>query len=309
MALETVAKYMNFDFIKYRRIFYGFSMVLTVLTIIFVVGFGVKWGIDFTGGTVLSISYQNKLPTAQQVNNEFLNLGLKEAVVQQQGEKTLILKMQDIDESTHQQVIEKLKTLGDVVEGSEGFESIGPVIGNELKSKIKTVVVLALLSILIYIAIAFRKISYPVKSYVYGITGIIALFHDVMIPVGVWAILGRYYGYEITIPIITALLTVFGYSINDSVVVFDRIRENLSKERSANFKDIINKSLNQTFARSVNTSATVLIVLLALFIFGGATLKPFALVLLIGISLGTYSSVFLASLLVYSYYQVKHKKS
>jgi len=309
MALETVAKYMNFDFIKYRRIFYGFSMVLTVLTIIFVVGFGVKWGIDFTGGTVLSISYQNNLPTAQQVNNEFLNLGLKEAVVQQQGEKTLILKMQDIDESTHQQVIEKLKTLGDVVEGSEGFESIGPVIGNELKSKIKTVVVLALLSILIYIAIAFRKISYPVKSYVYGITGIIALFHDVMIPVGVWAILGRYYGYEITIPIITALLTVFGYSINDSVVVFDRIRENLSKERSANFKDIINKSLNQTFARSVNTSATVLIVLLALFIFGGATLKPFALVLLIGISLGTYSSVFLASLLVYSYYQVKHKKS
>ncbi|MDD5738632.1 MAG: protein translocase subunit SecF [Candidatus Pacebacteria bacterium] len=300
---------MNFDFIKYRRIFYGFSIILTVLTVIVVALFGVKWGIDFTGGTVLSISYQDSLPTAQQVNDGLLSLGLKEAVVQQQGEKTLIIKMQDIDEPTHQMVIEKLKTLGNIVEGSEGFESIGPVIGNELKSKIKTVVVLALLSILIYIAIAFRKISYPVKSYIYGLTGIVALFHDVMIPVGVWAVLGKYYGYEITIPIITALLTVFGYSINDSVVVFDRIRENLSKERATDFKDIVNKSLNQTFARSVNTSATVLIVLLALFIFGGITLKPFALVLLIGISLGTYSSVFLASLLVYSFYQIRRRKS
>ncbi len=296
---------MNFDFIKYRRIFYGLSILLTVLTVIFVVSFGVKWGIDFTGGSVLSVAYQDSLPTAQQVNDELLKLGLKEAVIQQQGEKTLILKMQNIDEPTHKLVVEKLKGLGNVVEGSESFESIGPVIGNELKGKIKTVVALALFSILIYIAIAFRKISLPVKSYIYGFTGIIALFHDVMVPIGVWAILGRYYGYEITIPIITALLTVFGYSINDTVVVFDRIRENLSKEKNTNFKDIINKSLNQTFARSINTSATVLIVLLALFIFGGATLKPFALALLIGISLGTYSSVFLASPLVYSYYKAR----
>lgn len=300
---------MNFDFIKYRRIFYGFSIGLTVVAIILIASFGVRWGIDFTGGTVLSISYNGPLPTAQQINNELLGLGLKEAAVQQQGEKTIVLKMQNITEANRQQITAKLKEIGSVVEGSESFDSIGPVIGNELKSKIKTVVALSLIFILIYIAIAFRKISYPVKSYIYGLTGIVALFHDVMIPIGVWAILGRYYGYEITIPIITALLTVFGYSINDTVVVFDRIRENLSKARTANFKDIINKSLNQTFARSVNTSATVLIVLLALFIFGGATLKPFALALLIGVSLGTYSSIFLASPLVYSFYKIKQKKA
>ncbi|MDO8524163.1 MAG: protein translocase subunit SecF [bacterium] len=298
---------MKFDFIKYRRVSYGLSILLTVLTVISVASFGVKWGIDFTGGTVLSISYNGSLPTSQQVNGALLSLGLKEAVVQQQGEKTIVLKMQDISEVNHQQIIDKLKEMGSVVEGSESFESIGPVIGNELRSKIKTVISLALISILIYIAIAFRKVSFPVKSYVYGLMGIVALIHDAMVPIGVWAILGRYYGYEITIPIITALLTIFGYSIHDTVVVFDRIRENLSKEKSANFKDIINKSLNQTFTRSVNTSITVLMVLLALFLFGGVALKPFALCLIIGIGLGTYSSIFLASPLVYSYYKIRKK--
>lgn len=298
---------MNFDFIKYRKIFYWFSIVLTVVTIILVVSFGVKWGIDFTGGTVLSVSYNGALPTSEQINKEILAMGLKEAVVQQQGENTIVLKMQDISEENHQQIIAKLKEMGSVVEGSESFESIGPVIGNELRGKIKTVALLALLSILIYIAIAFRKISYPVKSHIYGLAGIIALIHDAMVPIGVWAVLGRYYGYEITIPIVTALLTIFGYSIHDTVVVFDRIRENLSKEKNVSFKDIINKSLNQTFTRSVNTSLTVLMVLLALFIFGGASLKPFALCLIIGIGLGTYSSIFLASPLVYSYYKIRQK--
>lgn len=300
---------MQFDFIKHRRIFYGLSIGLTVLTVIFVASFGMRWGIDFTGGSVLALEYQSQVPSNHQIIQALSEFGLKEVSVQVQGEKTVVLKMPNITEETHQQALAKLKNLAPVKEGSENFDSIGPVIGNELKSKIKTVVALSLLAILIYIAIAFRKISYPVKSYIYGITGVIALFHDVMIPVGVWAILGKYYGYEITIPIITGLLTVFGYSINDTVVVFDRIRENLMKERGADFAVIINKSLNQTFARSVNTSLTVLIVLAFLFIFGGATLKPFALALLIGVSLGTYSSVFLASLLVYSFYKIRKKRA
>jgi len=299
---------MQFDFIKYRKIFYSLSIVLAVLTIILIVSFGINWGIDFTGGTVLEISYEDALPTIGQVKDELVVLGITGAAVQQQGNNTLVIKMQTIDEETHQKVTKKLKELGSVVEGSESFEAIGPIIGNELKSKIKTVAILALLSILTYIAIAFRKVSYPVKSYVYGLSGIVALFHDVMIPVGVWAFLGRYFGYEITIPIVTALLTVFGYSINDTVVVFDRIRENLSKERSLNFKEVVNKSLNQTFARSINTSLTVLIVLGALFFFGGTTLKPFALALIIGVALGTYSSVFLASPLIYSFYRIKNEK-
>lgn len=271
-------------------------------------GFGLKWGIDFQGGSVLNIAFFDNIPQTKQVMEEMAKLGLKEVSVQQQGDNVLVLKMPNITEEMHQEVLTKLKQLGNVVEGSDSFESIGPIIGRELKSKIKTVVALSLLAILIYIAIAFRKISRPVKSYIYGITGIIALFHDVLIPIGVWAVLGRYFGYEITIPIITGLLTVFGYSINDTVVVFDRIRENLSKERGADFASIIDKSLNQTFARSVNTSLTVLIVLAALFILGGATLKPFALALILGVSLGTYSSIFLASPLVYSYFKQRHKE-
>lgn len=281
---------------------------MVFLALVLAVNFNVKWGVDFTGGTVLSVSYEETLPDVKKISDDLVGLGFRDVVVQLQDEKTIVLKMPTIDEKTHQIIVEKLKEAGGIVEGSESFESIGPIIGNELKGKIKTVISLALLSILIYIAIAFRKISYPVKSYAYGIAGIIALFHDVMMPIGVWAVLGRYYGYEITVPIITALLTVFGYSINDTVVVFDRIRENLSKERTADFGDVVNRSLNQTFARSINTSATVFIVLLALFIFGGATLKPFALALLIGVFFGTYSSVFLASPLVYSFFRFKNRK-
>ena len=193
-------------------------------------------------------------------------------------------------------------------EGSESFQSIGPVIGQELKRKTKIVIFLALFAILIYIALSFRRISRPVKSYVYGLTSIIALCHDVLIPLGILAFLGKFQGVEINIPIITAFLTVFGYSINDSVVVFDRVRENLLKSKEPTFSLAVERSLNQTFIRSLNTSLTTLFVLFTIFFLGGATLKYFSLTLILGIFLGTYSSLFLATPLLVTFYRFQERK-
>jgi preprotein translocase subunit SecF len=300
---------MQFDFIKYRRIPYIFSAGLVGACLVLIAVFGLKWSIDFTGGSVLSLEYESQAPSAQEIQRVISDMGLSPVMVQKETDKKVILKLPYINEQTHQQILSRLQETAKIQTGSEQFETIGPVIGKELKSKIKVVIVLSLLAILVYIIIAFGRVSFPVKSSIYGLMGTIALFHDVTIPLGVWALLGKYAGYEVSIPVITALLTVFGYSINDTVVVFDRIRENLIKNRGEDFGVIVNKSLNDTLVRSVNTSLTVLIVLLFLFFLGGSTLKPFSLTLIIGIGLGTYSSIFLASPLVYSFYKIKNRKN
>ena len=157
------------------------------------------------------------------------------------------------------------------------------------------VILLVILAILIYITFAFRKVSRPVVSWKYGIVSLIALFHDVLIPLGIFSVLGNFFSVEITIPIVTAFLIVLGYSINDSVVVFDRVRENLNKNKNILFEKIVDNSLNQTLTRSINTSFTTLLVLFAIFFFGGDTLKYFSLALILGLICGTYSSIFLAS--------------
>jgi len=300
---------MQFDFIKYRRIPYIFSAGLVGACLVLIAVLGLKWSIDFTGGSVLSLEYESQVPSTQEIQRVISDMGLSPVIVQKETDKKVILKLPYINEQTHQQILSRLQETAKIQTGSEQFETIGPVIGKELKSKIKVVVVLSLLAILVYIIIAFGRVSFPVKSSIYGLMGTIALFHDVTIPLGIWALLGKYAGYEVSIPVITALLTVFGYSINDTVVVFDRIRENLIKNRGEDFGVIVNKSLNDTLVRSVNTSLTVLIVLLFLFFLGGSTLKPFSLTLIIGIGFGTYSSIFLASPLVYSFYKIKNRKN
>ncbi len=257
---------------------------------------------------MLSLTYQNQVPSSLEIRESLKELELGEVVVQPLGEKGVLLRMRDISEETHQKILEELGKLGEVEEGSESFQSIGPVIGRELTQKTKIVISLALLAILLYIAFSFRRISRPVKSYVYGLTSLLALFHDVLIPLGIFAILGRFYGIEITIPIITAFLTIFGYSINDSVVVFDRVRENLLRLREPTFDLTVEKSLNQSLTRSLNTSLTTLFVLFAIFLFGGETLKYFSLALILGIGLGTYSSLFLATPLLVSFLRFKERR-
>jgi len=299
---------MKLQFVRYRKIFYIFSICLVVLSFAAIWFFGLKWGIDFTGGSVLTVKYQDNPPASIDVQEKIVSLGIGAVEVQKSGTNDFIIKTKEITESQRQEILNSLKSLGSLQDGASSFESISPVVGNELQGRIKFVAVLSVLIILIYIALSFRKVSRPVPSYVYGFTGVVALLHDVMIPIGVFAVLGKYVGAEITIPFITAMLTVFGYSINDSVVVFDRIRENLLKSKGANFDVVVDQSLNQTLARSFNTSFTVLLCLFAVFFFGGESLRFFSLALIIGIGFGTYSSIFIATLLLSTFWKKQQKR-
>ena len=253
----------------------------------------------------MEIEFQNERSSDQEIQEKLADLNLGPITLQPTGEKGLILRMKDIDEETHQGILQRL---GDVKE--QRFESIGPIIGQELKQKTQLFTILALLVIIIYLTIAFRKVSWPLSSWQYGlITVSIAFFHNLLIPLGIFSILGEVHQVQITIPIIVGLLTVLGYSINDTIVVFDRIRENLLRDREKNFQDTVNSSLNQTIVRSINTSLTVLFVLAAIFFFGGETLKYFSLVLILGIICGTYSSIFIASPLLVSWFNFRQKRA
>ncbi len=290
---------MNINFTKYRKIYFIFSGILILASLACLAVFGLNLGIDFTGGSILELEFKTERPSNQEILEKFSDLDLGEIYIQPSGERGVILRMKEIDEQTHQQVLQKLAKTGEIEELR--FESIGPIIGRELKEKTKIVIVLALLSIVLYIALAFRRVQRPAKSWQYGISSLLALFHDVLIPVGIFSLLGKFYGIQITIPVIVALLIVLGYSINNTVVVFDRIRENLLKKIGLTYEETVNKSLNQTLTRSINTSLTTLFVLVAIFFLGGETLKYFALALILGITAGTYSSIFLASPILISW--------
>ncbi len=263
-------------------------------------------GIDFTGGSILELEYKGIRPSNQEIekNLEIFNLGT--IYVQPTGEKGIIIRIKEVSEATHQEIIKKLREKNEFQEMS--FQSIGPIIGQELKRKTQILLVVSLIAILLYIALAFRQVYRPVKSWQYGlITSIVAL-HDVLIPLGVFFVLGKFSGVQITIPIIAALLTILGYSLNDTVVIFDRIRENLLKRIGVNFEETVNKSLNQVIVRSINISLATILVLSAIFFWGGITLKYFALALIIGILAGTYSSIFIAAPLLVSLSLWKEKK-
>ena len=305
--------------VKYRKLYFGFTTILIVASIVVLFGYGLKAGIDFTGGTIMELEYQEQRPSIDEVRTQLSGFELGEFVVQSTGEKGFIFRMQHIDEAVHQEILGKLSGK-ETIQSDSGvvfdtvkvpisevrFESIGPVIGTELKQKTGIVVIAVLLSMIIYIALAFRRVQRPLRSWQYGVASVLALFHDILIPLGVFAILGKLYGVEMSIPIITALLAVLGYSINNTVVVFDRIRENLYR-RHEDFDEIVDISLRETFSRQINTSLTTLFVAGAIFFLGGATLQYFALALLLGIIAGTYSSIFLAGPILVSWYKLRNK--
>lgn len=240
-------------------------------------------------------------PSNEVIEQALSQFGLGQVSIQPIGVNGAILQFIGVDEATHQQILAKLNELAKTSEKS--FQYIGPSVGQELRNKTELAIVLALLAITLYIAFAFRKVSRPVNSWKYGVASLIALFHDILIPVGVFSILGRLYNVEITIPIIAALLTVLGFSVHDTIVIFDRIRENILRQGMGQFEETVNWSLNQTLGRSLSTVFSTLIVLIAIFFFGGETLKYFSLALIIGITSGAYSSIFIASPLLVSWYK------
>jgi len=256
--------------------------------------FGFKTGIDFEGGTLWQIKGDI---TASQLQAFFENnLNIKNITVYPEpSSQSFLIRSSDISEAKHQEYLTALKSnFKNITELR--FESVGPTIGKELKTNAYKAIVLVLLGISIYVAYAFRKVSFPVKSWKYGVITLITLFHDVIIPAGMLAILGKKFGIEMDTNFIVALLVVMGFSVHDTIVVFDRIRENLTLSRGkVDFDEIVNKSINQTMARSINTSLTLVLVLVALFIFGPISLKYFILTILVGTVFGTYSSIFIAS--------------
>jgi len=295
------------NFIKYRKIYFIFSAFLIIGSLFCLAFFGLKFGIDFTGGTVLEVQFADNRPQVSEIKQSLSGLNLGEVIIQPSGEKGMLIRTGNLSQDMSQKIIQTLKKKWKLDEKQFKSRTVGPSISRELREKTWVVTALALFAILLYITYAFRKLTYPVRSWQYALAAILALFHDVLVPTGVFSLLGKFYGVPFTIPIVTALLTVFGYSINDSVVVFDRIRENLLTTRGETFEETVNKSLNQTLTRSFNTSFTTLLVLFAIFFFGGETLRYFSLTLIIGIGCGTYSSIFLASPILVTWLKKKRE--
>lgn len=304
MALKN----MNIPFIKFSKIYFIFSGILVLASILALVFWGLNWGIDFVGGSILRIEYMEERPLQEDITQEFANLGLTNFSVRLHGESGAIIRMAEISIDKQEEISRYLYNNPQVNSEAIMFESASPIVGKETKDKARNAIIFSIIAITAYVAFVFRKVSRPVKSWQYGIATVIALCHDVIIPLGVFSLLGNLRGVEFSIPILTAILTVFGYSVNDTVVIFDRIRENLLKDSRLNFKEVVDKSLNQTLVRSFNTSFTTLLVLLAIFFFGGAGLSYFSLALIIGIVVGTYSSVFLAAPLLVFWLKISHKK-
>jgi preprotein translocase subunit SecF len=292
-------------FLKYKKVYYIFSVLLVFATIASLLIFGLKFGIDFLGGGILEVDFE-KRPENKQILEKLKELNLGEIVIQPAGEQGVIMRLKEVDEGTHQKILSRLGELSKVVE--KRFESIGPAIGRELREKTIILVTVSLLALLIYIAVSFSKVSRPISSWQYGIISIFTLAFDVLIPIGLISLLGKFSNVQFNIPIITALLTILGYTINDKVIIFDRVRENLLKNQGQDFATLVNQSLNQTLTRSLSTGFCTLFALFSIFFFGGETLKYFSLVMIVGIVVGTYSSLFMAAPILVSWLNWRQKR-
>lgn len=280
--------------VNYRHIWYSLSAALLIASFVGIGSYGLKQGIDFTGGSILAVRFEQRpsiTDTDAALREAVQDLGA--IVIQPAGESDIQIRTKALSDEEHVAIVEKLEqSFGTSTELR--FDAIGPVIGQELRTKSMQGLAVTLVLILAYVAWAFRKVSGSVKSWQYGAVTILAAFHDIIIPVGVFAFLGHYFGVEIGTPFVAAILTILGYSITDTIVVLDRVRENL-RVRDGSFADIVEASVQQTFLRSLNTSVTTLLALVAIYLFGGVTLRDFTLTLIIGITAGTYSSIFIAS--------------
>lgn len=380
--------------VQRRKIWFAFSLMLFFASLAALSSWGIKLGIDFTGGTLMEFAFKDKTLSSQEIKDSLKDLNLGEINVQFSGEKDVLMRFKDVDEDTHQKIVQALSNsakgdgnklqatedngslsgekntpalednkvedkvqeapnltlvetapadpVGNVsIESADGnvtiapvensstvsapateqnipnaveknivekrFDSIGPAIGSELKSNAIWAIGIALVGMILYIGWAFRKVSYPISSYKYGVVADIALFHDVIITLGVFSFLGHFYNVEVGLPFVAAILAVLGYSVNDTIVVFDRTRENLLRSGIDDFEEVVNKSVNETMTRSVNTTFTTLVVLFSLYLFGGESIRYFVVALMVGIFFGTYSSIFIASPLLVTWHNYTQK--
>lgn len=288
--------------VKNKNIFLSISLALVVASIISVSVFGLTPGVDFSGGTLWEVRFENSDISASEIRAFFGETYALRAIVRK-SEDSVSIRTPVISQTDRQEYREAIEEeFGPLEEVS--VLTIGPSIGAKLRQNAIFATIAVLLGISFYVAFAFRKASRVISSWKYGTTTLVTLFHDVLIPVGIFSFLGAYQGIEIDTNFVVALLVIAGFSVHDTIVVFDRIRENSSAGTegapdSGQLASIINKSVNETLARSINTSLTLAFVLVALLYFGPSTLFYFTLTILIGTVIGTYSSIFVASPLIY----------
>lgn len=292
------------DFIRTRKIWYALSLASVVGAIVVFGFWHLKPGIDFTGGSLLEVSYTNARPEPAAIQVAIETTGITGIQIQPVGEHGYILKTPPITNDQKNQIEAALPGSKE-----ESFQSVGPTIGAELASKAWWAIGTVLVAIVLFISYAFRQVSKgPVPAWMFGVAAIVALAHDIWIVLGAFIILGHFKGVEIDSLFVTALLTVLGFSVHDTIVVFDRIRERLKLSHQKTFAEILNESINSTLVRSIGTSFATILVLLALFLFGGASIHYFVLALIVGIISGTYSSIFIASPLLLTYSLLRNKK-
>jgi len=318
--------------ITYKKVFLAIFAAVVLGSILIITTLGLNLGIDFTGGSLTEVSYEvapDKAELEQAIASEELGgISVRESV-SEVGKDAYLIRTRDLSEPERlelETIVTSLGEAGDVTR----FTSIGPVIGQELRDKALYAILGVVFIIVIYVAFAFRGIGTPVNSWTYGVTTIFVLLHDVLVPTALMAILGYTLGVEVDVLFVMAMLAVLGYSVNDTIVVFDRVRENLVANRTETrtkreeagvmfedveytltkpYGEIVGSAVKETLARSVNTSLTTLIALVALYFIGGSVTQTFALVLMAGVIAGTYSSICVASPLVVSYAQWRAKKA
>jgi preprotein translocase subunit SecF len=298
-----------FDFVAWRRWFYLLSILIVVPgAVSLVLPGGLRPGIDFTSGTLIVLRFAGEVEP-EALRRSLAEVDHQEAVVQRAGDGSYLIRTRPLRQVTDEAadgaeassernvVLGHLRTsLGEVELLS--LDQVSPIIAEEIVRYAGLAVAAACLGILAYLWWAFRRVPRSIR---YGTCAVVALVHDAVALFGIFSLLGRFTSIELDAMFITAMLTTIGFSVHDTIVVFDRIRENIMRHAGEPFSDVVNHSLIQTLGRSINTSVTTLLTLIALYMFGGSTIQSFVLAILIGIALGTYSSIFNASLLLYSW--------
>jgi len=301
--------------VKHTKFFIIFSLFVAILAFISIFSFGLRSGIDFTGGSIIELTYPSQLPQQSELEEAVSRVIDGGYSIRPSGDNGYTIRTPFLEDAIRETLISEVTFSEDNIPNQDRISSIGPVMGDELTSKALIAIGIIVLLTIIFIAFSFRKVRggedepKGLSSWYYGLAAIISLVFDTLVPTGAFALLGAFSYVEMDILFVTALLTILGYSINDTIVVFDRIRENLieTKHKVA-FNDIVGRSLSETYMRSINNSLTTFLTLLMLYVIGGTTTQNFAFVLMGGVIAGSYSSIFLASPLLVAFNAWKEKK-